>query len=242
MKLFIINPDYGMTREQMDRRLSALQRAAGADVSLAMECLRETRVTIDSLLDAALAAPEIVRMAVQAERDGYEGVVLYCFSDPAVDACREAVRIPVIGGGQAAYLAAAAVARQFGVIVPDAARIPEKRMFAHSTGVDAGRVCGFEAPRPGDPEGLQGLIAAGERMIQRDGAQAVVLGCLSWLGMAEEMSGALGVPVIDAAAASVAMAAALARMNLATSKSAYPTPPEGVRLWSAGDLNIAGQP
>ena len=52
---------------------------------------------------------------------------------------------------------------------------------------------------------------------------------------------ALGVPVIDAAAASVAMAVALVRMNLATSKSSYPAPPEGRRLWSAGDLNIAGQ-
>lgn len=241
MKLLIINPDYGMTREQMDRRLSGLKRAAGPDVTLHMECLQTTRVTIDSLLDAALAAPEIVRMAVEAERSGYDGVVLYCFTDPAVDACREAVRIPVIGGGQAAYLAATAVARQFGVIVSDAARIPEKRMFIHSTGVDAQRACAFEALRPGDPDGLPGLIEAGGRLIQRDGAQAVVLGCLSWLGLAGEMSRALGVPVIDAAAASVAMATALVRMNLATSKSAYPTPPEGRRLWSAGDLNITGQ-
>jgi len=238
MKLMIINPDYGMTRSQMDGRLSILERAAGADVSLAMECLEDTHLTLDSLMDAALAGPEIVRMAVQAERDGYDGIVLYCFTDPAVDACREAVRIPVIGGGQAAYLAATAVARQFGVIVSDAARIPEKRLFVHSTGVDAERVCAFEALRPGDPDGIPGLIEAGRRMIQRDGAQAVVLGCLSWLGLAGEISKALGVPVIDAAAASVAMSAALVRMNLATSKSAYPTPSEGRRLWSAGDLNI----
>ena len=242
MKLMIINPDYGMTRSEMDQRLALLERAAGPDVSLSMECLQDTRVTIDSLMDAALAAPEIVRMVLSAERGGYDGIVLYCFSDPAVDACREAVSIPVIGGGQAAYLCAAAVARQFGVIVSGAARIPEKRMFAHSTGIDPGRVCAFEALRPGDASGPSGLIAAGARMIQRDGAQAVVLGCLTWLGLAGEVSRALGVPVIDAAMASVAMAAALVRMNLTTSKSAYPAPPEGRRLWSAGDLNIAGQP
>ncbi len=241
MKLMIINPDFGMTRAQMDQRLTALEPAAGPDVSLSMECLQDTRVTIDSLLDAALAAPEIVRMAMKAERGGYDGVVVYCFSDPAVDACREAVRIPVIGGGQAAYLAATAVSRQFGVIVSGAARIPEKRMFAHWAGVDPERVCSFEAVQPGEPDDLSGLIAAGGRMIQRDGVQAVVLGCLSWLGMAGEVSSALGVPVIDAAMASVAMASALVRMNLVTSKSAYPTPPEGRRLWSAGDLNIAGQ-
>ena len=234
MKLMIINPDYGMARAHVDKRLNMLEPPAGPDVTLHMECLQDTRVTIDSLLDAALAGPEIIRMAVKAERDGYDGIVLYCFSDPSVDACREAVRIPVIGGGQAAYLAATAVARQFGVIVSDTARIPEKRMFAHSTGVDAGRVCAFEALRPGDPDGLPGLIEVGRRLIQRDGAQAVVLGCLSWLGLAGEMSKVLGIPVIDAAAASVAMAVALIRMNLTTSKSSYPAPPEGRRLWSAG--------
>lgn len=240
MKLMIINPDYGMARSDMDQRLNMLECPAGPDVTLRMECLQDTRVTIDSLLDAALAAPEIVRMAVEAERNGFDGIVLYCFTDPAVDACREAVRIPVIGGGQAAYIAATSVARQFGVIVSDVARIPEKRMFTISTGVDPGRICGFDAVRSGDPDGVSGLIAAGGRLIERDGAQAVVLGCLSWLGLAGEVSKALGVPVIDAAAASVAMAAALVRMNLATSRSAYPTPPEGRRSWSAGDLNIAG--
>jgi allantoin racemase len=241
MKLMIVNPDYGMTRAQMDRRLALLQSAAGADVSLSMECLRDTRVTIDSLLDAALAAPEIVRMAAEAERSGYDGVVVYCFSDPAVDACREAVRIPVIGGGQAAYLAATAVARQFGVIVSDAARIPEKRMFARHAGVDPERAIAFEAVRPGDPEGSKGLIAAGRRMIERDGAQAVVLGCLSWLGMADEVSASLNVPVIDAAMASVAFVSALIRMKLFTSKSAYPTPPANARTWSAGSIDIRDQ-
>jgi allantoin racemase len=242
MKVFIINPDYGMTRAQMDGRLAALAGFAGPDVALGMQCLQATRVTLDSLLDAALAAPEIVQMAVEAERGGYDGVVLYCFSDPAVDACREAVGIPVIGGSQAAYLAATAVARQFGVIVSDAARIPEKRMFAHSTGVDAGRICAFEGLRPADGAGPQGLIRAGRRMIEDHGAQAVVLGCLSWLGLAQDVSAALGVPVIDAAAASVAMAAALIRMNIRTSKSAYPAPPQGKRQWCAGELETTGQP
>jgi allantoin racemase len=238
MKIMIINPDFGMTRAQMDQRLSLLQSAAGPDAILHMNCLEDTQVCIDSLLDVALASPEIVRMAIHAEQSGYDGIVLYCFSDPAVDACREAVRIPVIGGGQAAYLAATTVSRQFGVIVSSAARIPEKRMFAYLAGVDPQRVCSFEAVQPDGSFGPAALIAAGERMMSRDNAQALILGCLSWLNMADEVSASLGIPVIDAAIASVAMAAALIRMNLATSKAAYPLPPFGERLWSSGRLEI----
>ena len=91
MKIFIINPDFGVTPEQMAARCHLLSANVGPDVELHMECLVENHIEIDSALDAALAAPEIIKMAVRAESEGYDAVVLYCFSDPAVDACREVV-------------------------------------------------------------------------------------------------------------------------------------------------------
>lgn len=112
MKIFIINPDFGVTPEQMAARCHLLSVHVGPDVELHMECLVENHIEIDSALDAALAAPEIIKMAVRAESEGYDAVVLYCFSDPAVDACREIVSIPVVGGGQASCLLAPLVGRQ----------------------------------------------------------------------------------------------------------------------------------
>lgn len=112
MKIFIINPDFGVTPEQMAVRCHLLSAHVGPDVELHMECLVENHIEIDSALDAALAAPEIIKMAVRAESEGYDAVVLYCFSDPAVDACREVVSIPVVGGGQASCLLAPLVGRQ----------------------------------------------------------------------------------------------------------------------------------
>lgn len=112
MKIFIINPDFGVTPEQMAARCHLLSVHVGPDVELHMECLVENHIEIDSALDAALAAPEIIKMAVRAESEGYDAVVLYCFSDPAVDACREVVSIPVVGGGQASCLLAPLVGRQ----------------------------------------------------------------------------------------------------------------------------------
>ena len=74
-----------------------------------------------------LAAPEIVQLAADGQNAGFDAVVLYCFSDPVIDACREALRIPVIGGAQASCLAALNICRSFGVILADEARLPEKK-------------------------------------------------------------------------------------------------------------------
>lgn len=245
MKLKIINPDFGMTPQEMDERCQLLQSAAGPDVFLSMDCLSSSRVYLDSMLDAVLAGPEIVSMAMKAQSQGYDAVILYCFSDPAVEACREALEIPVIGGGQAACLSALTVCRQFGVIVSQPQRIPEKRQFFYQTGIHPDRVCGLEAVdlmgRPARENidfTVERLSIAARTLIARDGAQAIVLGCLSFLGMDNPLSQKLGVPVIDAAAASVAIAAACVRMNLSTSSASYPMPPKGDRTWDGGNISL----
>lgn len=51
---------------------------------------------LDCHTDEAFAAPELVKMAIQAEKDGYDAIVIYCFSDVGLEALRENVKIPVI--------------------------------------------------------------------------------------------------------------------------------------------------
>src|SRR5688572_9120581 len=58
--------------------------------------------TIESAYEEYLLAPWTMEMAVEAERRGYDAVITGCFADPGVDGCRELVRIPVIGPGEAA--------------------------------------------------------------------------------------------------------------------------------------------
>ena len=52
MKIFIINPDFGVTPEQMAARCHLLSVHVGPDVELHMECLVENHIEIDSALDA----------------------------------------------------------------------------------------------------------------------------------------------------------------------------------------------
>ena len=229
MKILIINPDYGMTQEEMALRCRILEEYTAPDTQLAMVCPQNSGVELNSALDVVLAAPEIVQLAADGQNAGFDAVVLYCFSDPVIDACREALRIPVIGGAQASCLAALNVCRSFGVILADEARLPEKKLFLRTLGVSSERIGQIAAvnlngisPWADREAAFKKLLACGQKMMRDTHTEAIVLGCLSFLGLAEPLSRVLGIPVIDPAVAAVTTAESIVRQRLFTSKVSYP--------------------
>lgn len=229
MKILIINPDYGMTQEEMALRCRILEEYTAPDTQLAMVCPQSSGVELNSALDVVLAAPEIVQLAADGQNAGFDAVILYCFSDPVIDACREALRIPVIGGAQASCLAALNVCRSFGVILADEARLPEKKLFLHTLGVSPERIGQIAAvnlngisPWADRETTFKKLLACGQKMMRETHTEAIVLGCLSFLGLAEPLSRVLGIPVIDPAVAAVTTAESIVRQRLFTSKVSYP--------------------
>lgn len=229
MKILIINPDYGMTQEEMALRCRILEEYTAPDTQLAMVCPQNSGVELNSALDVVLAAPEIVQLAADGQNAGFDAVVLYCFSDPVIDACREALRIPVIGGAQASCLAALNVCRSFGVILADEARLPEKKLFLRTLGVSPERIGQIAAvnlngisPWADRETTFKKLLACGQKMMRETHTEAIVLGCLSFLGLAEPLSRVLGLPVIDPAVAAVTTAESIVRQRLFTSKVSYP--------------------
>lgn len=229
MKILIINPDYGMTQEEMALRCRILEEYTAPDTQLAMVCPQSSGVELNSALDVVLAAPEIVQLAADGQNAGFDAVVLYCFSDPVIDACREALRIPVIGGAQASCLAALNVCRSFGVILADEARLPEKKLFLRTLGVSPERIGQIAAvnlngisPWADRETTFKKLLACGQKMMRETHTEAIVLGCLSFLGLAEPLSRMLGIPVIDPAVAAVTTAESIVRQRLFTSKVSYP--------------------
>lgn len=229
MKILIINPDYGMTQEEMTLRCRILEEYTAPDTQLAMVCPQSSGVELNSALDVVLAAPEIVQLAADGQNAGFDAVVLYCFSDPVIDACREALRIPVIGGAQASCLAALNVCRGFGVILADEARLPEKKLFLRTLGVSPERIGQIAAvnlngisPWADRETTFKKLLAYGQKMMRETHTEAIVLGCLSFLGLAEPLSRVLGIPVIDPAVAAVTTAESIVRQRLFTSKVSYP--------------------
>lgn len=229
MKILIINPDYGMTQEEMALRCRILEEYTAPDTQLAMVCPQNSGVELNSALDVVLAAPEIVQLAADGQNAGFDAVILYCFSDPVIDACREALRIPVIGGAQASCQAALNVCRSFGIILADEARLPEKKLFMRTLGVSPERIGQIAAvnlngisPWADRETTFKKLLACGQKMMRETHTEAIVLGCLSFLGLADPLSRVLGIPVIDPAVAAVTTAESIVRQRLFTSKVSYP--------------------
>ena len=243
MKIKIINPDFDMTREQMDMREEMLKKAARPDTFISMDCPHNNNICIDSLTDAALASAEIIKMAVEAEKEGYDAVGIYCLSDPGITACRELLKIPVLGGGQTAFQVACGLGYSFSLITTSDNRIPEKKEFVRTTGADPSRLCSIRSIntslssiRKNRDEVIKNIIKAAEKCAE-DGAEVIILGCLSFAGMGKEVSEAVGLPVVDPAFALINMAELLYSQGLSHSKRSYPFPPKMKRIWGKGEID-----
>jgi allantoin racemase len=228
MKIRIINPDYGVTQEEKEQRCRILQDYVGPDTELSMVSPVRTKVEIDSQTDVVMAAPELLELAHQAVQDGCDAVVMYCFSDPAIAACRETVPVPVVGGAQASLLLVPQIARHVHVVLADASRIPEKEVWLRTLGLSPDRIrkvtaidFGHKSIWDNREEAFQQLLETGRKLMAEEQAECLILGCLSFLGMAPRLSQLLGIPVIDAAVAAVSAAESLVRQKLKTSRVSY---------------------
>ena len=230
----VINPDGGLTRDDLAFRERRLSKAAHPDTQISIVCPAKNEIPVDSMLDVAPDSGGILEMALAAERDAFDAVCLYCFNDPAIDACRERLTIPVVDGGQASILVAAMLGRSFSILTTSPRRVSQKRAFVRSTGVDASRLASVRAVPlpPGERRGVTLAAALAEqakRCADDDGADVVVLGCMDFAGMAPEASARAGVPVVDPALVLVNMAELLVNQKLSHSKAARLFPPE--REW-----------
>lgn len=146
-----------------------------------------------------IAVPKIVELAREMEADGCEALIISCAGDPAVNECREVVKIPVIGGGRStAALALYYGDRPSALGITDELPIGYRKVFgdklvgsAKGEGVvstlDLMTSAGYEASRE---------AAAKER---EKGADVIALSCtgMSTIGIFESLGKDLKIPVLD---------------------------------------------
>ncbi|MFM9969927.1 MAG: aspartate/glutamate racemase family protein [Burkholderiales bacterium] len=79
----------------------------------------ETYKTNLTWADFIKAIPYFVIAAKEAEADGCDAIMIHCVYDPGYEEIRRAVKIPVVGFGQAVFNAATQIAPRFGIIAPN---------------------------------------------------------------------------------------------------------------------------
>ena len=218
---------------EMDRRLRVLRQFAGPETKVDIRSIPRGPGSIESSYDAALVVPELLQAVPQAERDGFDAVIIGCFSDPGMDPLREIVGLPVVGPGASAMHLAAQLGSRFSIISPAdggsrvAARMRSLGLsdsFASLRGI-AMSVLDLAQRRE---ETLERIAEVSRSIAEQDGADVLVLGCMSmaFLDITDELQARVGLPVVNPVAAALKTAEMVVTMKLSHSKSAYPVPPE----------------
>lgn len=195
-----------------------------------------------------LSIPETAKLMVQAEEEGFAGAVLGCAGDPGLDAYRELTKdMVIVGPGVAGMHAAALRGQRFSVLTVTDSTVPSVYDLVDKSGLRSKLVSVRAVNIPvldlaKDRAGtLQKLLNYGREVI-KDGADTIVLGCMSmgFLEVAEDMEKELGVPVINPSKAAIKMAEAFAHIGYTHSKRAYYTPPklESGKVKSVAELFV----
>lgn len=206
--------------------------APGTEIS-AVPLARGTD-TIETEFDSALAAPEVMRLAREAEADGVDACTIACFTDPGLGGSRESVSIPIIGEGEAALHVAAMLSMRFTVLITEADIFPLVRRVVARYGL-ADRLASVRGAGAGvmdlNESCLPRMVAEAVAAVSDDGAECFVMGCTgTGFDMALSIERALGerfgryVPVIDPAKVALKLAESLVSIGLSHSKLTYPTP------------------
>jgi allantoin racemase len=218
---------------EVARRREFLRQRAGAGVEVDVRSLAEGPASIESAWEGALVVPELSERVRQAQAEGFGAVIVGCFSDPGLDALRELTTIPIVGPGAAALHLAAQLGTRYSILSPltkgaggVAARLRALGLagFASVRGID---MPVLDVARQREAV-LDRVTEVGRAAVRADGADVLVLGCMSmgFQGVTDEVQKRLEVPVVNPVTAALKTAEMVVAMGLSHSKLAYPVPPK----------------
>ena len=207
-RIRVINPNSNeaVTRG-LDAALEPLRFANGPEI--VCSTLTEGPFGIETQADVESVVVPLLRM-VEADNSS-DAFVLACYSDPGLHVCREATRRPVFGIAECGVLTALARAGSFGVIAISPRSIARHQRYLRQMGLTdrlAGeRPLGMSvAETASGDKTLERMVAVARQLTDKDGAEAIVMGCAGMARHRRPLEEAVGVPVIDPTQAAVTMA------------------------------------
>jgi allantoin racemase len=205
--ILVINPNSNpAVTAGLDAALATFRLADGP--SIRCVTLAEGPFGIESQKDVEQVTLPLRRMVEQD--NAADAFVIACFSDPGLHVCREATRRPVFGINECGVLTALARGDRFGIIAIASRSIARHRRYLRQMGLAARlageRPLGLSVAETSDDGAFGRMVATGRDLVEKDGADVIVMGCAGMARHRRPLEDALGVPVIDPTQAAVAMA------------------------------------
>lgn len=237
MKLLIIRPIISRREDELEEAIFHPFLSPGTEVEARRLVYGSS--SIENEYDAALNTPEIIRLAVNGEKEGFDGAIINCFVDPGLEAVREAVSYPVVGAGSASVQLALSAGHRIAIVTIVPSILPMIRRL-NAAYINSGRIVSVRSIDVpvldiySDDLIYEKLYAESVKAIQEDGADSIILGCTGLGGMAYKIATRLSdngmvVPVVDPIGASAVMLEGMIRCNIRQSKLGWMTPAEKER-------------
>jgi len=229
-KILVINPN--TNPKNTDVIAKAIEPFTPQGVQVDTVSPDKGPVGLESYYHNYLASVNVHDRIIQAEKEGYNGVVIACYGDPGIEAAKELVDIPVVGITEASYALASLLGTKFLVIVSAETAVPRQIRYLKALGIPdyqyAVRPIGLTVLGVmSDRLNAKELIANNcEIALKETGAEVIVMGCSGFSGLRKDLEKLLNVPIVDPVVAGVQVCNTLINMSLAQSKvSTYKTPP-----------------
>lgn len=221
MKIKVIIPNSNMDRITLNSREHMLSRVLSSDTSISVDCIESGPASIESHYDEILASIPLIKQSIKAEKDGFNAIVIYCFSDVAIEAIREKVSIPVIGPGEVSMAFADMNSNKFTVIttIDDNITRTRRRLMKNDIAVKKmASVRALNIPvvklRENPEITKEYLWKVCEESLIEENIDAVLLGCLGLAQYGSDIKDKLGILVIDPAFIAVTYAEMCIKLEL----------------------------
>lgn len=218
------------------RLLDAVKPVIPPDVTVEVRNLPSGHSDIEFRVDWLQNGYPVVQLARQLEQEGFDGIWLSDFDMCGVEAAREVIDIPIIGGFSASAFTALAISQRLLIVTILQSTLAMQRAHMQEYGLQDSfaSIHAIDCPVP-QLENLDVVVAktfqAAMLAVREDGAQAILLGCTGFVDVAERVSMLLEealqmyVPVIDPNQAGFSFLVSLVRMKLRASRACYSKAP-----------------
>ncbi|ARU88778.1 aspartate/glutamate racemase family protein [Pseudomonas sp. M30-35] len=222
MKIRVINPN---TTASMTEKIGEAAKLIAAPGTQIIACNPASGpVSIESHFDEAVSAVGVIEQVMAGERDATDAYIIACFGDPGLLAARELTRAPVIGIAEAAFHLATMISTRFSVVTTlgRTGIIAEHLLQSYGFAHHCRRVRAAEIPvldlEDDGGRALELIIDECLRAKKEDNIGSIVLGCGGMADLTEQISDAVGLPVVEGVTAAVKLAETLVSLRLGTSK------------------------
>ena len=174
--------------------------------------------SVETIKDLEIVKPLVKELALQNYRK-YDGLIVNCFLDPAVEELRKSLDKPIVGPGEASLTFGSFFADKFGVVSIEGEALNLIKLNIKKLGYEdkVVSVRGIKTKVVDlrdnwDRVKVELKEEANEAV--SEGAELIILGCTGLAGLSNIISKAINKPVIDPAVAALKMAESLISLGL----------------------------